>query len=193
MIKQFKLCTIEEKELLTRLVTLQLAAHRHICLNVPNYKKHNAADGYILDLLTKKNDRVTCQKACANLLDSYTRYSRQDWRDEFLIEKINKLLLDINNSSLKDKKILSGSYDKKESELSQYYLLTFLSLNNTVSITTASERLDIPSSTIKNACQDRRLKNVEKEGKYWRVNLDECANLWGKDINRREVLMPYTY
>lgn len=194
MIREFDLCSKEEKKLITRLVALQIAVYRHLCLNVQNYKKINFAQGHIIDLLTRKRNNTTCEGACINLLNTYEKYARGQWRDEIIVDKINKLLLDISNSSLKNEKIFeTNKTTSRVSELFDYYLLTFLSIQNTTSISKASEILGIPASTIKNACQDGRLKNIEKEGKYWRVNIDECASLWNIDIERRQSLMPYMY
>lgn len=195
MIRKFDdFCSEEERILITRLTALQMAVYRHLCLNVQNYKKINYSPGHIMNLLLKPKNYVPCEKACNNLLKAYLRYARPSWMDETLVEKINVLTLDISNSSLKNEEVFGGGLkNNKASELSQFYMLTFLTLKETVSISNASERLGIPASTIKNACQDGRLKNIEKEGKYWRVNIDECASLWNIDIKRRQSLMPYMY
>lgn len=192
MLRKFDLDD-KEKELITRMAVLQMAVHRHLCQNIPNYSKIKFSDGHIMELLTpgKNTNNVTLEHACINLLKSYKKCARPSFIDEYLVEKIDSLILDVANSDLKDLKIFTYTKGHKESELSDFYLLTFFDLKRTSSIAFASEKLGIPASTIKNACQDRRLKNTEKEGKYWRVYLGECARLWNVDIERHLLLMPY--
>ena len=179
MLRKFDLDD-KEKELITRMAVLQMAVHRHLCQNIPNYSKIKFSDGHIMELLTpgKNTNNVTLEHACINLLKSYKKCARPSFIDEYLVEKIDSLILDVANSDLKDLKIFTYSKGHKD-------------LKRTSSIAFASEKLGIPASTIKNACQDRRLKNTEKEGKYWRVYLGECARLWNVDIERHLLLMPY--
>lgn len=191
MIKKFELCTEKEKELLTRMTALQLAVHRHLCTNVTNYKKVHYSHGHIQDLLRMSDNKTTYIKACNHLLNSYLKYSYMSWFDIELAEKIKILIEDISNSSIANELLFNHPFSEKRGELNSFYLLTFLKLLETVSISTASDILNIPVTTIKNACQDRRLKNAEKDGRYWRVNLDECAKLWNKDIERNPILLPY--
>ena len=187
MLKKFEL-NDDEKKLISRITVLQMAVHRHLCENVQDYKKLNYSYRHIEDLLSKEQQDITCEIACRNLLDSYSKYS---CKDEYLIERIKLLITDVSNSSLVNEKIFFSSYDEKACKISQYHLLVFFDLAKTVSISCASEKLDIPTSTIKNACQNRRLKNIEKEGKFWRVHIGECARLWSKDTETYSVPMPY--
>ncbi|APH14019.1 hypothetical protein NPD5_3828 [Clostridium sporogenes] len=161
------------ERIIADLVRLQFIVIRYIERNSNiKYRTHRDLE----NVLTGGVPTVTYSKAIDNLL----KHSRMRIHDnDDIINNIVELKDKIDNSEIKDLHFGMAVSSGLENELDQYVLRrTFFMITSMVTIKDASELLDIPEITIKQACQQERLLNTEKIGRGWRVHLPECRAYW---------------
>lgn len=97
----------------------------------------------------------------------------------YLKSEINDIYEEIMSTSIKDFRWWNHMQTDLENELADLVLKRMLFMDNCmVDIKTISELLDIPTTTVKNACQQQRLLNTQKIGPIWRVHIYECRSYW---------------
>ncbi|APR02742.1 hypothetical protein CLQ_13423 (plasmid) [Clostridium botulinum Af84] len=161
------------ERIIADLVRLQFIVIRYVERNT-NIKYITHRD--LENVLTGGRPTLTYSKAVNNLLKHAKMRIRNN---EDIINDIVELKDKIDNSEIKELHFGMETYSHLEYELDQYvFRRTFFMITSMVTIKYASELLDIPEITIKQACQQERLLNTEKIGRGWRVHLPECRAYW---------------
>lgn len=164
---------MDKMQVVKELVTLQILYIRWMERNTEvRYETH----GKVQEVLYRGCDFANASEAIKNL----KRNIFERTHSAALKERVEKL----EKNSHNDFKIgvdRKNSFSEEERELNYKMMQFYIELlNGMLTIKDASNILNIPESTIKQACQQERIMNTQKIGKTWVVNIEECKTYWGK-------------
>lgn len=128
------------------------------------------------NILINNSSNYTIYEASQNLENNIFENSRI----KYLKDQIQLLKYKTNDPSISNLRLAGDNLTEQELILQNVALRNMIYMNDLVSISEASERINRTTVAIKQACQQQRLLNTKIiNNKTWFVHVGECEKYWG--------------